>query len=206
MNTETFSNLVKSLVENQYLVKEGYIRSLIEGKVVDASGEPIPWFTYPAIDLLKERVKPDLRVFEFGSGYGTMWWAKHAKKVTTVEHSREWFEKMRPLYPKNVCYLYCELEYGGKYCTTPTLFDPIKFDIIIVDGRDRVNCMHKSVDALSEGGVMILDNANRANYGSGSDYVKSCGYKELKLYGPTPSVSHENATSFFYRLDNCLGL
>lgn len=76
MNNIGDSTFVDILLNNEYIKRSGWIRSLIEKQVIDASGDPIPWYAYPAIDLLKDRISIEnginISVFEFGCGFGTL--------------------------------------------------------------------------------------------------------------------------------------
>lgn len=207
MDKATCEYLANLVLNNEYIARMGWIKSLAEEKVVDASGQPIPWYAYPAIDILTRRqsLLENLSVFEFGCGYGTQWWAARAKKVTIIEHDKAWYDKMKPSFPQNVRTIYRELVPGGEYSKILNTLLPIKFNIIIIDGRDRVNCCHNCLSSLTEDGVIIFDNSNREEYDEGKEYIRSKGFKELQLFGFTPMVPVlENATSFFYRSNNCL--
>ena len=94
------------VLNNKYLASCGYVRSLAENKAIDAEGNPVPWYVYPAIDLCKERATADLSVFEFGCGHGALWRAGHAARVTIVEHNRDWLQKIRPSFPENARAIY----------------------------------------------------------------------------------------------------
>src|ERR1017187_8783871 len=83
-----------SLKRRGPLLEDGWFRSYREGASVDASGSPLPWMTYPAIEFIRKRVKPDMSVFEYGSGGSTIWWANQVREVISVEHDRAWFEKV----------------------------------------------------------------------------------------------------------------
>ena len=54
-----------------------------------------PWVTYPAIDFLERHLTARHRVFEWGSGGSTLFFAARAGEVISVEHDRGWFEKVR---------------------------------------------------------------------------------------------------------------
>ncbi len=80
-----------------YLLETGWFESFKSGEPVDADLKPIPWFTYSAIDFLKERLNNKLNILEFGSGNSTLFFAERVKKVISFEHSKDWhtenFEK-----------------------------------------------------------------------------------------------------------------
>ncbi len=71
---------------------------------IDAAGDPIPWYTYPASEYLKQLDFSDKRVLEYGSGYSTIFWSRRAKHVVSIEDSPGWYEKIKPLLPGNVTY------------------------------------------------------------------------------------------------------
>lgn len=48
------------------LVTTGWLNSLANGQPINAAGEPIPWYTYPAIDFVQTKIQPHFRVFEWG--------------------------------------------------------------------------------------------------------------------------------------------
>jgi hypothetical protein len=43
-----------------------HLRSAVKGQPVNARGEPVPWYTYPAIDYLRQLDFSDKTVFEYG--------------------------------------------------------------------------------------------------------------------------------------------
>lgn len=54
----------------------------------------LPWLTYPAIQLLERTVKPTDKVFEFGGGGSTLFWADRVAEIVTVEHDAPWFGEL----------------------------------------------------------------------------------------------------------------
>src|SRR5262245_36157876 len=68
-------------VARHVLTDTGWLRSAVEHRPVDRVGRPMPWITYPAIRLLDERVPSKSRVFEYGGGHSTLWWAERAYEV-----------------------------------------------------------------------------------------------------------------------------
>lgn len=171
---------------------------------IDAKGNAIPWLTYPTIDLLSNRIHEKMRVFEYGCGNSTLWWAIHVRDVYSVEHNLEWFDKIKKTIPKNVNLKYIRLDYGGNYCNA--ISEHGLFDIIVIDGRDRVNCLKISIKSLAEDGILILDNSDREEYKEGVNFLLDNGFKQLPLRGLAPIVTYISETSIFYRNFNCLNL
>jgi len=187
-----------------YLDRCGWIRSVNEGLPVDRSGACLPWYTYPAISFLKDRIRPDVSVFEFGSGNSTLWWSMHASRVISCEHHEEWYKAFQSKLPESVEYLHREIE-GGHYRDAILAYDS-EFQIIVIDGRDRVNCAMNSLAALSADGVIIWDNSDRAKYSPGYSFLIDNGFRRLDFWGLGPINDHQWCTSVFYQDGNCLGI
>lgn len=215
----TFSSLIKVLTNPSHLRallsfdKKGYLDDIGWFKAFDArspvdrDGHPIPWVTYSFIDFIKTRLNKQHTVFEFGSGNSTYFYAKYAGAVVSVEHDKEWFDKIEksPAKPANSELIFCELVRDGDYCRMPVKLNK-KFDIIIVDGRDRVNCCKQGIEALSPNGVMVLDDSEREDYKEGVDFLLAKGFKHLLLSGISPGLFYRKSTSVFYKPENCLDI
>jgi len=101
--------------------------------------------------------------------------------------------------------MHCELQYGGDYCKNIVSIDS-KYSIIIVDGRDRVNCILNSTSSNYQDGVLILVDSEREEYQNGVIHLKQLGYNELDFWGIAPGIFYYKCTSIFYRDNNCLGI
>ena len=84
-------------------------------QAVDAKGEALPWVTYSFIDFIKDRLNKQQRVFEYGSGSSTLFYAKRVAKVVSVEHDENWFNKIVSSKPENADMIFTKLETGGEY-------------------------------------------------------------------------------------------
>ena len=188
-----------------YLAEIGWFKAFQTRSAVNKNAEPIPWVTYSFIDFIAERIKKEHTVFEFGSGNSTFYYAKRALKVVSVEHDKAWFEKISASKPSNSELIFCELQKDGDYCKMPASMG-LKFDIIIVDGRDRVNCCYQSLTALTEAGVVVLDDSEREKYAAAISFFNRDGFKELSFSGISPGLFYRKSTSVFYKANNCLGI
>jgi len=199
-----FKQLI-SMGTSGYLYEIGWIESFRKKLPVDKSGEPLPWVTYSFIDFIFDRLNKSMDVFEYGSGNSTLWYAKRVNSVTSIEHDKKWFEKIRKNIPKNVDLYYKKLVYGGEYSKFPKNLGR-KFDIIVVDGRDRVNCINNSLDSLKNGGVIVLDDSERDSYKDGIKFLTERGFKKIDFWGISPGLFYKKCTTIFYRDNNCLGI
>lgn len=194
----------KKLVKNtdSYLYTTGWMQSLKERRSVDRNGSPIPWMNFPVIRLLDEKLKGDMNLFEYGSGYSTFFYADRVKNVITVEYDKDWYEFIRSGLPENVELIYQEKDIDGDYCRVINTTDK-KFDVIIIDGRDRVNCLKQGIQSLTPGGVILLDDSERDRYQEGIKYAKECGFRTLNIEGLKATESDIERTTIFYRDGNC---
>ncbi|QNH55640.1 MAG: hypothetical protein H2674_14390, partial [Limnospira indica BM01] len=71
-----------------YLESSGWLKSLATGVPINFDSQPIPWYTYPAIEFIENKISSDFKVFEYGSGQSTLWWAERVLKVISVESDR----------------------------------------------------------------------------------------------------------------------
>lgn len=144
--------------------------------------EALPWLPYLVISFLDGYLKPDMFVFEWGSGGSTIYLAERVRAVVSVEHNREWYEQV-PKF-ENVNALLIEPENGHirEDKADPTAYYAeclgdvnLKmyasavdhygaFDLILVDGRARASCLMHAVSHVKPGGVLVLDNTERTYY------------------------------------------
>ncbi len=83
-----------------YLEKRGWFESL-DGVPRNKQGL-VPYITYPAYRQIERVLKPTSRVFEFGSGASSHWWAAHAAEVFSVEHDADWARRVSETAPANL--------------------------------------------------------------------------------------------------------
>jgi precorrin-6B methylase 2 len=191
-------------LEKHYLRKEGWNTSVINKLPIDSQGNELPWFTYPSIHFLAERIKKDHIVFEYGSGNSTVWFSKKVQKITSVEHDLAWYSRMKEKFKKipNITYLHKDLV-TSDYQNEILKYDK-EFDIIIIDGRERVECIINSLSALKNDGIIIWDNSERERYEEGYKFLHENEFKRIDFWGIGPINTASWCTSIFYREKNCL--
>lgn len=188
-----------------YLEETGWLRSHRTQESVDRGGQPIPWYRYAAIGFLLDRVQPEQQIFEFGSGNSTLWWAARAAYVTSVEHDPSWAARVREAVPENVTLAEVPLDRDGEYCRTPARAGG-RYEIVVIDGRDRVNCAYQCLGSLAEEGVIVWDDSHRRRYQRGQEFLLEKGFNRLRFTGLGPITGHAGETSIFYRSTNCLNI
>jgi hypothetical protein len=187
------------------LLDDGWFDSFKTKQAIDKNSNPIPWCTYSFIKFIEPRLKKYFNVFEYGCGNSTIWFATRVGQIISVEDNSEWYELVSKKIPENVKLIYQPLKYDGEY-SRQALKSGNKFNIIIIDGRDRINCVKYSLPSLDEDGVVIFDNSDLPQYSEGINFLLSKGFKKIDFIGLSPVTPHNNYTSIFYRINNCLGI
>ncbi|HKU70422.1 MAG TPA: hypothetical protein VJQ51_06255 [Burkholderiales bacterium] len=191
--------------KDSYLYRTGWMQSLLESKPTDSAANPIPWMNYSVIKLLDDRLRPDFTLFEFGSGYSTRFYAKKVGTVVSLEYDEQWFRIVKADMPENVKLLFKHRDVDGEYCRVIHSAG-ISFDVVVVDGRDRVNCVKQAVSALSPRGVILLDDSQQEKYREASEFASAQGFRALDLEGLKATGKGMDRTTLFYRDGNCLGI
>jgi len=202
LNSVGFGGAVQLYLKSA-LKEYGWFRSFHSKQSVDAAGNPLPWYTYSFIFFLEPRIKPHFEVFEYGSGNSTRWYGARVKHIAAVEHDAQWIEIIKPKLPANST-VYSRPQ-GPSYVEA-VKNEEKKYNIIVVDGRNRVKCTAFAVEYLTEDGVLILDNSERDWYQPAKDLMTSKGYKSIDFRGMLPIVGHESCSTVFYKDGNCLGI
>ena len=193
------------LPKSSYLHSTGWVESIKRGYPCKDSGDEAPWMNYAVINILSERLNKGLHLFEFGSGYSTLFYAKLVKSVTSIEYDRKWFDLMLEKAPDNVTLEYKDKDVDGGYCRA--INGPGReYDVVIVDGRDRVNCVKQSIEKLSPVGVVILDDSSREKYCGAVEHATAKWFSALNIDGLKPTGYGIHRTTILYRENNCLGI
>ena len=178
-------------------VDYGYLRSVASELPLGGRLEPQPWYTYPALEYLKQLDFHDKVVFEYGCGQSTLFWAERAARVVSVEHDAAWYERVRPQLAQR-CELILEHD-SDAYADTIRRF-PGGFDVIVIDGlvkgRTRLKCAATAVVALRPGGMIILDNSDWLP--ESSRCLRESGLIEVDMTGFAPINDYTCTTSFYF--------
>ena len=122
-----------------------------------------PWWVPAATDRLARLLRPDWRVFEWGSGASTLWLAERVAHVVSIEHDPAWNAELRPRLPANVTFRFIPSDRGavnfGAYVDSILDHQPELFDLVIVDGEMRTPCMWLAFPRVRPGGWLLLDNS-----------------------------------------------
>ena len=169
--------------------------------------DEMPMLTFPAIEWLESNLNKNMRVFEYGSGGSTIFFSRRVKEVVTVEHHRQWWEAVGERLNKcgiNNCNLMLfeperDVDGDGGFYSSNSLYAGYNFsqyvraidsfpeesyDLIVIDGRARVDCITHAIGKVKRGGFLILDNSERPRYKDGKRYLDN--YPQTKCNGVGP--------------------
>ncbi|HYM29915.1 MAG TPA: hypothetical protein VEU47_01360 [Candidatus Cybelea sp.] len=171
----------------------GHWNSAARREAVDGQGKPVPWYTYPAIEYLKQLDFSDCDVFEFGSGNSTLFWGPRCRSLVSVEDDAVWYERVKPRLGANTTYL---LEADrDKYPEAIGRFGR-QFDVIVVDGSVRKRCGEAAVKHLKPGGLIVLDNSDW--FPNTAAILRRAGLLQVDMHGFGPINSYTSTTSLFF--------
>lgn len=183
----------------------GFIESVKRKRPCRPDGSPIPWMNYNVISLLEERLGKDVSLFEYGSGNSTLFFADLVGQVVSVECEEAWYREIADSMPDNVTLLLHAPFDAEAYVNTVTEQQQ-RFDVIVVDAEERPRCMLKAPDALTDRGVILLDDAARDAYQPATQELLGRGFRKLDFEGLKPGGIRAYRTTVFYRPDNVLGI
>ena len=185
-----------------FSVAGGHFRSAITSRSVDAFGNPIPWYTYPAVDFLKVLDLSDSKVAEFGSGHSTLWWASRAREVLAFEADADWFREISEKAKRSP-------NIDIKLVSSPTdceqYFKPDYFDVVVVDGGSGLGTKGRAANAeiafknVRRTGLVIVDNTSADYCRPIIEIANNQGWLRVDLAGHAPGAAKRSCTSLFFK-------
>jgi precorrin-6B methylase 2 len=119
-----------------------------------------PWWPMPVLPVVAAHLNSQAKVLEFGSGSSTIWLAKRAGDVVSVEDNLKWTrivkDRIAVLGLTNARIWHAE---GRDYYDLSWLGKTM-FDLVIVDGSYRWKCIEAALPRIRPGGMLYLDNSD----------------------------------------------
>ncbi len=85
------------------------------------------------------------------------------------------------------------------YATTLVEYPRGYFDVIVVDGMARSFCAYLAALWVKPHGIIVFDNSDRWQYGSGYEALRDFGFGRIDFFGTGPVNTGEWCTSIFIR-------
>lgn len=173
-------------------IDRGHFKSAYSGRVADGDGQPIPWFTYPAVDFLKRIDFSGKRVFEYGCGYSSLWWGQEVETVDAVDDNPFWISSIQKQVPSNVALM---LREGEQAYVNAIAEKGATYDVVVVDGSFRADCASKACDHLVPGGMIILDNPDMMP--DAAHVLDQTDMIRVDFWGFTPIADWQSCTAVY---------
>lgn len=137
-----------------------------------------PWWPYDAAAWLQGQLPRGARVFEYGGGGSTLWLEDQGAAVSVVEHDETWCRQLSQALAPGTELLIRGIDAvgcigsavsGGFFDSYVAAIDAqpdASLDLVIVDGRARVNCVQRAIGKVRAGGMLLLDDSDRGRYQS----------------------------------------
>jgi len=142
----------------------------------------VPWLPLPCVEFLNKYLNITMHGFEYGSGHSTIFFAKRVGGLVSIESSIVFYNDTNNLIRhfdiKNTT---LALEPGNNvYQFYISPFPDNYFDFVLVDGKNRVECLKFCHSKIKFGGILILDNSERPDYKPGIDLLG--GWKKQDFF------------------------
>lgn len=122
-----------------------------------------------------------------------MWFADRAGAVTSIEHDDAWYARIASMpLPSNVSINLISKD-SSEYadCITDT------HDLVVVDGRRRMLCLERAIPHVRPGGLLLLDDSDRARYHAAEGLVP--GWPGHVFRGLAPFRTERASTTIWIR-------
>lgn len=171
---------------------QGLAATMQSNLPVDAQGGPIPWYTYPAIEYLRQFDLSGCAVFEYGCGNSSHFWVGLGATTWSVDHDGAWHAKMvAEARPGQTFYLGLQRDEYVRAIECPGR----SFDVVVIDGAWREDCVDPAIAHLAPGGFIILDNADRDH--EAGCLLRARGFFEVDFNGFGPINDYTWTTAIF---------
>lgn len=123
------------------------------------------WFVAPCVQELEDTfLQPHQHAFEWGAGKSTIWLARRVSSVVSIEHDSEWYSRVSGWLNDeglhNTSLLLLDL--NDSYAAEISKYEA--FDVILIDGRRRADCIRAAMSCVKRGGFIVVDDAERPQY------------------------------------------
>lgn len=186
----------------QILIEDyGFAKSSELGIPVDCNQNPLPLYSYPAIEYLNSLDFENKKVFEFGSGISSLYWLSKKVDLVSVENDQRWFDEIlnRVKTQKYSNHRYLFLSDPNSYVNSILEFSDDYFDVIVVDGSvDRNLCAKNIFGKIKKDGMIIFDNSEwHQETVEFLDQILSADFIKVGFSGFRPSKPNTSVTTIF---------
>lgn len=159
-----------------------------------------PMLTYGAIGFLETYIQADSRVLEFGSGGSTIWLASRAGQLISIEDNESWSNRIPRLGNVDLRVIPCTGDWyhdGVESLYSTAAVNDGRFDVIVIDGKARVDCAREALGLVNPGGLIVLDDLHDTLIEPAISILKSSGLRTFEFWGLRPGSGEFGGTAIF---------
>lgn len=149
-------------------------------------GEGLPWLTFAAIAYLEDHLCPEHSIFEWGGGGSTVFFTGRCARVVTVDDNPYWFGQFPRVDNWTGLLRRANTSVGWADYVLAIADFPEGFDVVLVDGLARPDCIAIAHKYLKPGGLLVVDDAQVPAYAAAVLSVMDFYEVVSGDYGPTP--------------------
>lgn len=131
----------------------GFMESSKDNIPKDNYGDIMPLYTYPCYEWINSIDWSGADVFEFGCGYSSLFWKSKKVNLHGVDDNSFWIERVNV---KEEVIHETDLK---EYPKVINQHDKL-FDVVIIDGVARFDCVEPALAKVKDDGMIILDNSD----------------------------------------------
>jgi ubiquinone/menaquinone biosynthesis C-methylase UbiE len=162
-----------------------------------------PWIVPAAIGWLGRRIRPDWTVLELGSGRSTVWFARRAGRVISLEDNEHWYPRTRERLDaadlENVDLRLRPVEdFPREVASLPDdSFDLVVVDFLEAPAVSRLDALKPAMKTVAPGGYLLLDDSDRPGYADAFELL--AGWHERRFVGVKDEWPEACETTIFRR-------
>jgi predicted O-methyltransferase YrrM len=144
-----------------------------------------PWIVPAAIGWLRRRIRSEWSVLELGAGRSTVWFARRAGRVVSLEDNGFWAEQVRDrlheLGLENVELRQLPVEaFAADVEALPDeTFDLVVMDFLEAPTVSRVDVLKPAMTKVKPGGLLLLDDSDRPGYAEAFELLDGWHFRKF---------------------------
>jgi hypothetical protein len=156
-----------------------------------------PWLTFEAVRAVDAHLQRGSRLFEYGCGHSTVYWARRGVEVWGMESDPAWYARTREQLrgtPNADIRLACDEQAYVRG------IDRVQgdFDAVLIDGDWRRACLAAALPRLRPGGMLVVDNTDWHWYAD-IDVRIPRDWRKVVHAGCAPFIGYPSETSIWTR-------
>jgi predicted O-methyltransferase YrrM len=162
-----------------------------------------PWIVPAAIGFLRRRIRSDWSILELGAGRSTVWFARRAGRVLSLEDNEFWHGWVaKELEQAGLTNVDLRLRPVDDFPSQVATLDNAAFDLVVMDFLEapevtRVDVLKPAMKRVKPGGLLLLDDSDRPGYAPAFELLS--GWRFRKFVGIKDGWPEACETGIFRR-------